>query len=81
MGDFLRKQHNLERALVYDPQKLGGLASVFMPQLGDAEKGVGIAQVAEFLGHVDTKMVSRHYSQLSQRVEHLREMAKKANEK
>lgn len=42
------------------------------------EKGVGIAQVAELLGHVDTKMVSRHYSQLSQRVQHLREMVKKA---
>lgn len=42
------------------------------------EKGVGIAQVAELLGHVDTKMVSRHYSQLSQKVQHLREMAEKA---
>jgi integrase len=45
------------------------------------EKGVGIAQVAELLGHVDTKMVSRHYSQLSQRVQHLRDMAAKATGK
>jgi len=30
------------------------------------EKGVGIAQVAELLGHVDTKMVLQHYSMLSQ---------------
>ncbi len=45
------------------------------------EKGVGIAQVAELLGHVDTKMVSRHYSQLSQKVQHLREMATKATAK
>jgi integrase len=44
------------------------------------EKGVGIAQVAELLGHADTKMVSRHYSQLSQRVQHLREMAQKATD-
>ena len=44
------------------------------------EKGVGIAQVAELLGHVDTKMVSRHYSQLSQQVRHMRDMAKKATD-
>ena len=41
------------------------------------EKGVGIAQVAELLGHVDTKMVSQHYSMLSQQVQHMRDMAKK----
>ncbi len=44
------------------------------------EKGVGIAQVAELLGHVDTKMVSQHYSMLSQQVQHMRDMAKKAAE-
>ena len=42
------------------------------------EQGVGIAQVAELLGHVDTKMVSQHYSMPSQQVKHMREMAKKA---
>jgi len=42
------------------------------------ENGVGIAQVAELLGHSDTTMVMKHYSMLSQRVEHLRDMAKKA---
>jgi integrase len=48
---------------------------------GALENGVGIAQVAELLGHVDTKMVSRHYSQLSQQVQHMRDMAKKATGK
>jgi len=42
------------------------------------ENGVGIAQVAELLGHADTTMVSKHYSMLSERVQHLREMATKA---
>ena len=45
------------------------------------EKGVGIAQVAELLGHANTLMVSKHYSQLSQKVQHLRDMANKATEK
>jgi integrase len=45
------------------------------------EKGVGIAQVAELLGHANTLMVSKHYSQLSQKVRHLRDMANKATEK
>ena len=44
------------------------------------ENGVGIAQVAELLGHTDTTMVSKHYSMLSQKVQHLREMAQKATE-
>jgi integrase len=44
------------------------------------ENGVGIAQVAELLGHRDAKMVMRHYSKLSQRVEHLRAMARKATD-
>lgn len=42
------------------------------------ENGVGIAQVAELLGHADTTMVSKHYSMLSQKVQHLRDMAQKA---
>lgn len=42
------------------------------------ENGVGVAQVAELLGHSDTTMVMRHYSMLSQRVGHLRDMARKA---
>lgn len=42
------------------------------------ENGVGIAQVAELLGHADTTMISKHYSMLSQKVQHLRDMAKKA---
>src|SRR5262249_15080935 len=42
------------------------------------ENGVGIAQVAELLGNNDTRMVSRHYSHLNQKVAHMREAAAKA---
>jgi len=42
------------------------------------ENGVGIAQVAELLGHTSTDMVMRHYGHLSQKVQHMREMAAKA---
>jgi integrase len=42
------------------------------------ERGVGIAQVAELLGHVDTRMVSQHYGHLSQKVQHMRDAARKA---
>jgi integrase len=42
------------------------------------EKGVGIAQVAELLGYTDTRMVSRNYGHLSQKLAHMREAAKKA---
>jgi integrase len=42
------------------------------------ERGVGIAHVAELLGHSDTRMVSAHYGHLNQKVEHMREAAKKA---
>jgi site-specific recombinase XerD len=41
-------------------------------------RGVGIAQVAELMGHVDTSMVSSHYAHLAGNVQHMREMAKKA---
>jgi len=42
------------------------------------ENGVGIAQVAELLGHTSTDMVMKHYSKLSRRVQHLRDMATRA---
>jgi integrase len=42
------------------------------------EKGVPIATVAELMGHVDSKMVSAVYSKLSQRRQHLSDMATKA---
>jgi integrase len=42
------------------------------------ENGVGVAQVAELLGHTDTQMVMRHYSHLNQRVTHMREQAARA---
>jgi integrase len=41
-------------------------------------RGVGIAQVAELMGHVDTSMVSQHYAHLAGNVQHMREAAKKA---
>jgi integrase len=41
-------------------------------------RGVGIAQVAELLGHADTQMVSRHYGHLAQQVEHMKDAARKA---
>lgn len=40
--------------------------------------GVGVAQVAELMGHRDISMVSSVYSHLADQVGHLREMAKKA---
>jgi len=40
--------------------------------------GVGIAQVAELLGHKDTSMVSRHYGVLSDQISHLRDAARRA---
>ena len=42
------------------------------------ERGVGIAQVAELMGHTDTEMVMRHYSKLSQKIQHLRDAAVQA---
>jgi integrase len=40
--------------------------------------GVGIAQMAELLGHVDTSMVSRHYGILADQISHMREAANKS---
>jgi integrase len=40
--------------------------------------GVGLAHVAELMGHVDTTMVSQHYAHLAGNVQHMREAAKKA---
>jgi integrase len=40
--------------------------------------GVGIAHVAELMGHVDTTMVSQHYAHLAGNVQHMREAAKRA---
>jgi integrase len=40
--------------------------------------GVGIAHVAELMGHVDTSMVSQHYAHLAGNVQHMREAALKA---
>jgi integrase len=40
--------------------------------------GVGIAQVAELLGHTSTEMVMRHYSHIAGKVDHMREAAMKA---
>lgn len=42
------------------------------------EAGVPLATVAELLGHTSTKMVSEHYGHLDQRVDHLRDAARRA---
>ncbi|HEX3151476.1 MAG TPA: site-specific integrase [Gemmataceae bacterium] len=41
-------------------------------------KGVGVAQVAELLGHASTEMVSRTYGHLADQVVHMREAAARA---
>lgn len=41
-------------------------------------RGVGIAQVAELLGHTSTEMVSKTYGHLAEQVTHLREAAARA---
>ncbi|SFI92486.1 tyrosine-type recombinase/integrase [Planctomicrobium piriforme] len=38
--------------------------------------GVPVATMAELLGHSDTKMISAHYSHLSQRLDHLHQAAR-----
>jgi integrase len=40
--------------------------------------GVGLAHVAELMGHVDTSMVSSHYAHLAGNVQNMREAAMKA---
>ncbi len=40
--------------------------------------GVGIAQVAELLGHTSTEMVMRHYSHIAGKIDHMRDAAMKA---
>jgi integrase len=44
------------------------------------ESGVGVAQVAELLGHTGTGTVMRHYQHLSERREHLRQAAVRATQ-
>jgi site-specific recombinase XerD len=40
--------------------------------------GVGLAHVAELMGHADTSMVSQHYAHLAGNVKTMREAASKA---
>jgi integrase len=42
------------------------------------ENGVGVVQVAELVGHSDTKMVMKHYQHLGERRDHLRRAAEQA---
>jgi integrase len=44
------------------------------------EQGVGVAQVAELLGHTSTDMVMSHYQHLSEKREHLRKAAVQATQ-
>ena len=39
------------------------------------ENGVGVAQVAELLGHTSTDMVMQHYQHLRAKREHLKQAA------
>jgi integrase/recombinase XerD len=41
-------------------------------------KGVGVAQVAELMGHEDLSMIQKHYGHLSQQLQQMREAAKRA---
>jgi site-specific recombinase XerD len=41
-------------------------------------RGVGIAQVADLLGHTSTDVVMRHYQHLRERTDHLRQAAVRA---
>lgn len=43
-------------------------------------KGVGIAQVAELMGHTSTEMVSRFYGHIAGNIEHMRDAARRATE-
>src|SRR5262249_40352783 len=40
--------------------------------------GVGVAQVAELLGHLSTDMVMRHYSSIREQTKYMREAARRA---
>ncbi len=40
--------------------------------------GVGVAQVAELMGHTSTEMVSKTYSHLADQITHMRDAARKA---
>lgn len=53
-----------------DEVKLKGLRHLFVTD--GLEKGIPIATVAELAGHTDTRMVSRVYSKLHKRTDHLK---------
>jgi integrase len=67
---------------VREKLKLGGDLVAYLYRHAVAtdllESGTGIAQAAEILGHKGTAMISRHYSKLRERREHLRDQLKKA---
>jgi integrase len=67
----LRKKH---------PELRGVVAYAYRHSFATSalERGVGVAQVAELLGHTSTDMVMRVYSHLDQRVRHMREQAERA---
>jgi integrase len=68
---FLREKHpNLAGVVAYSYRHSFATEALV--------KGVGIAQVAELLGHTSTDMVSRHYGHLADNVIHMRAAALKA---
>ncbi len=69
------------RILRQKPPHLAGVISYTMRHSFATQalvNGVGIAHVAELMGHVDTSMVSQHYAHLAGNVQHMRDVAKKA---
>ena len=44
------------------------------------ENGVGVAQVAELLGHTSTEMVMQHYQHLREKRDHLKQAAIQATQ-
>jgi integrase len=62
------------------PHLKGVIASAYRHSFAtDAlASGVGVAQVAELLGHTGTETVMRHYQHLRERTEHLRAAAERA---
>lgn len=67
----LRKKHPALRGVVAYAYRHSFATSAL-------ERGVGVAQVAELLGHTSTDMVMRVYGHLDQRVRYMREQAERA---
>src|SRR4029077_2162266 len=65
-----QKLPHLKDAIAYDSR-----ASFTTEAL---QNGVGVAQVAELLGHQSTDMVMKHYSHIREQTDYMRQVAEKA---